>query len=71
MSETSEIVVKGVLLFAVGLEIAFVAFYGGWSEAMKRMPEQSNAIIETHDGIDYAVLDHDGVHYVIELGGAE
>jgi len=51
--------------------IALVAFEIGMGVGASLMPEPSNAYIESHDGRDWAVLDHEGVHYVIELGGAQ
>ena len=51
--------------------IAGIAFCVGVSVGASLMPEPSNAYIESHDGRDWAVLDHGGVHYVIELGGAQ
>ena len=51
--------------------IAGIAFCVGVGVGASPMPEPSNAYIESHDGRDWAVLDHEGMHYVIELGGAE
>lgn len=51
--------------------IALMAFAIGVEVGASLMPEPADAVIESHDGRDWAVLDHGGVHYVIELGGAE
>lgn len=51
--------------------IAVIAFCVGVGVGASLMLEPSNAYIEEHDGRDWAVLDHGGVHYVIELGVGE
>ena len=51
--------------------IALVAFAVGIGVGASLMPEPADAVIESHDGRDWAVLDHGGVHYVIELEASE
>jgi len=51
--------------------IAIIAFAVGIGVGASLMPEPADAAIETHGGTDYVVLDHEGMHYVIELGGAQ
>ena len=51
--------------------IAGIAFCVGVGVGASLMPEPADAVIERNGGTDYVVLDHGGVHYVIELGGAE
>ena len=48
--------------------IALVAFAVGIGVGASLMPEPADAVIESHGGRDWVVLDHDGTHYVIELG---
>lgn len=51
--------------------IALVTFAIGIGVGASLMPEPADAHIEHHGGRDWVVLDHEGMHYVIELGGAE
>lgn len=51
--------------------IALIAFAVGIVVGASLMPEPADAAIENHGGRDWVVLDHEGTHYVIELGGAE
>ena len=51
--------------------IALVAFAVGIGVGASLMPEPADAVIETHGGSDWVVLDHEGTHYVIELGVGE
>ncbi len=48
--------------------IAAIAFCIGVGVGASIAPEPSNAYVESHDGRDWVVLDHEGTHYVIELG---
>ena len=48
--------------------IAGIAFCAGVVVGASLMPEPADAVIESHGGRDWVVLDHDGTHYVIELG---
>lgn len=51
--------------------IALVAFAIGIGVGASLMPEPADAHIESHDGRDWVVLDHEGMHYVIELEVSE